>query len=55
VHSLAVPYRMAVPGGTARSASRWPHAGTLVRFYAGTEEVVDLIDDLERAFLLLKD
>ena len=34
VHSLAVPYRMAVPGGTARSASRWPasrRAGALLR------------------------
>ena len=37
VTSLAVPYRVAVPGGTARSASRWPHRGVLVRFYAGNE------------------
>ncbi len=50
VHSLAVPYRIGVPGGAARTASRWPHGGTLVRFYAGTEDERDLIDDLDRAF-----
>ena len=49
-HSLAVPYRIAVPGGTMRDASRWPHKGILVRLYAGTEEPQDLIDDLDRAF-----
>ncbi len=53
VHSLAVPYRMAAPGGTTRSASSWPHRGVLVRFYAGTEDARDLIDDLEQAFTRL--
>jgi cystathionine beta-lyase len=53
VHSLAVPYRINGEG-PARSASRWPHAGTLVRFYAGTEDPHDLIDDLEQAFGALK-
>jgi cystathionine beta-lyase len=53
VHSLAVPYRIALPGGPARDASRWPHRGVLVRFYAGTEDAADLIDDLERAFVHL--
>lgn len=53
VHSLAVPYRVA-PGGTTRSASRWPHAGLLVRIYAGTEHADDLIDDLRRAFTRLR-
>jgi cystathionine beta-lyase len=49
VHSLALPYRM---GGASpvRSAARWPHAGILVRFYAGTEDARDLIADLEQAF-----
>jgi cystathionine beta-lyase len=51
VHSLAVPYRIGA-GGPARS--RWPHAGILVRFYAGTEDQQDLIADLEQAFALLK-
>ena len=55
VHSLAVPYRMAVAGGTPRSASRWPHRGVLVRFYAGTEDAGDLIADLEQAFGRLRD
>ncbi len=50
VHSLAVPYRVAVPGGTPRDAARWPHRGILVRFYAGTEDAKDLIADLEQAF-----
>ncbi len=50
VHSLAVPHRVGVPGGTARSAARWPHKGVLVRFYAGTEDAGDLIADLAQAF-----
>ena len=50
VHSLAIPYRIGVPGGTARSTVRWPHKGVLVRFYAGTEDAGDLIADLEQAF-----
>lgn len=49
VHSLAVPYRIGA-GGPVRSSARWPHAGVLVRFYVGTEDPRDLIDDLERAF-----
>ena len=47
VHSLAVPYRIGV-GGPSRL--HWPHAGILVRFYAGTEDPEDLIADLEQAF-----
>lgn len=50
VVSLAVPYRVATPGGPPRSASRWPHRGVLVRFYAGTEDPADLIADLAQAF-----
>ena len=50
VQSLAVPYRIAVPGGTPRVAERWPHRGVLVRFYAGTEDPDDLIGDLAQAF-----
>ena len=50
VHSLAVPYRVGVPGGSARTAASWPHKGVLVRFYAGMEDASDLIADLERAF-----
>ena len=53
VHSLAVPYRVGQSGGPARPASRWPHRGVLVRFYAGTEDPRDLIDDLEQAFVHL--
>ena len=49
-HSLAVPYRVAVPGGTPRDPARWPHGGVLVRFYAGLEDVEDLIEDLEQGF-----
>ena len=54
VHSLAVPYRVASPGGPMRDASRWPHDGILVRFYAGTEDADDLIADLDRAFVHLR-
>ena len=50
VHSLAVPYRIAISGGPARTAASWPHKGTLVRFYAGMEDADDLIADLEQAF-----
>jgi cystathionine beta-lyase len=53
VHSLAVPYRIG-SGGPSRPAERWPHRGMLVRFYAGTEHVEDLIGDLEQAFAHLK-
>jgi cystathionine beta-lyase len=44
-HSLAMPYDIA----SMRSASRWPHRGTLVRFYVGLEEETDLRADIERA------
>ncbi len=50
VHSLAVPYRVGVPGGTPRATASWPHKGVLVRFYAGMEDASDLIADLEQAF-----
>ena len=53
VHSLAVPYRVGVAGGVPRAAGRWPHRGVLVRFYAGTEDARDLVDDLEQAFTRL--
>ncbi len=53
VHSLAVPYRVGLPGGPARPVSRWPHRGTLVRFYAGIEDAQDLIADLDQAFVRL--
>lgn len=44
-HSLAMPYDVA----SMRSASQWPHRGTLVRFYAGLEDEADLRVDIERA------
>jgi cystathionine beta-lyase len=44
-HSLAMPYDVA----SMRSASQWPHRGTLVRFYIGLEEEADLRADIERA------
>jgi cystathionine beta-lyase len=50
VHSLAVPYRLG-PGNTPRAS--WPHRGVLVRFYAGTEHVEDLLADLTQAFAKL--
>lgn len=53
VHSLAVPYRVGVSGGTPRTASRWPYRGVLVRFYTGTEDADDLIADVEQAFARL--
>lgn len=49
-HSLAVPYRVAVAGGTPRTVGGWPHRGVLVRFYAGMEDAGDLIADLGQAF-----
>ncbi len=51
VHSLAVSYAINGPDGTKRLA--WSHGGPLLRFYAGTEDVADLIADLERAFAKL--
>ncbi len=50
VHSLAVPYRIGLPGGPARTAARWARGGVTVRFYAGTEDPQDLIGDLAQAF-----
>lgn len=44
-HSLAMPYDIA----SMRSASHWPHRGTLVRFYTGLEDEADLRADIERA------
>ncbi|HEV3104303.1 MAG TPA: cystathionine beta-lyase [Trinickia sp.] len=44
-NSLAVPYDVA----SMRTSSNWPHRGTLVRFYVGLEEEVDLRADIERA------
>lgn len=44
-HSLAVPYRVS----TMRTATRWPHRGTLVRLYIGLEESSDLIADLAQS------
>jgi cystathionine beta-lyase len=44
-HSLAMPYDIA----SMRSASQWPHRGTLVRFYVGLEDEADLRADIERA------
>jgi cysteine-S-conjugate beta-lyase len=44
-HSLVMPYHIA----SMRSASRWPHRGTLVRFYVGLEDEADLRADIEQA------
>ncbi|CAB3750449.1 cystathionine beta-lyase [Paraburkholderia humisilvae] len=41
--SLVMPYDIA----SMRSASDWPHGGTLVRFYMGLEEEADLRADIE--------
>ncbi|HLX01496.1 MAG TPA: PLP-dependent transferase, partial [Trinickia sp.] len=46
-HSLAMPYDIA----SMRTASTWPHRGTLVRFYVGLEEEADLRADIERAMV----
>jgi cystathionine beta-lyase len=43
-NSLVVPYRM------TQIRREWPHAGQLVRFNIGLEEVQDLINDLTQAF-----
>jgi cystathionine beta-lyase len=42
-HSLAMPYEVA----GLRSATQWPHRGTLVRFYVGLENTADLQADIE--------
>jgi cysteine-S-conjugate beta-lyase len=44
-HSLAMPYDIA----SMRTASQWPHRGTLVRFYVGLEDEADLRADIEKA------
>ncbi|TKC90260.1 cystathionine beta-lyase [Trinickia terrae] len=49
-HSLAMPYDIAA----MRTASQWPHRGTLVRFYVGLEDEADLRADIERALSGLK-
>lgn len=48
-HSLAMPYDVA----SMRGASRWPHRGTLVRFYVGLEDEADLQADIERCLAAL--
>jgi cystathionine beta-lyase len=45
--SLVVPYK--VPAMRSAAVAVWPHAGTLVRFSVGLEEVADLRADLEQA------
>jgi cystathionine beta-lyase len=45
VHSLAMPYD--VRG--MRSATGWPHGGTLVRFFVGLEDIADLQADIEQS------
>jgi len=45
VHSLAMPYNI----GEMRSATAWPHQGTLVRFFIGLEDVGDLQADIEHS------
>jgi len=44
-HSLAMPYAIR----EMRSATAWPHRGTLVRFFIGLEEVADLQADIEHS------
>ena len=44
-HSLAMPYNIA----SMRTVSRWPHRGTLVRFYIGLEETSDLQADITQS------
>lgn len=44
-HSLALPYHVA----SMRTLSKWPHRGTLVRFYVGLEDAADLRADIEHA------
>jgi cystathionine beta-lyase len=48
-HSLVMPYHVA----SMRTAARWPHRGTLVRFYVGLEDEADLRADLEQALATL--
>ena len=51
IHSLAVSYTVGGTGGPRRLGRN--HGGPLLRFYAGTEHVTDLIADLEQAFARL--
>jgi cysteine-S-conjugate beta-lyase len=44
-NSLAMPYDIA----SMRTATPWPHGGTLVRFYVGLEDEADLRADIEQA------
>lgn len=44
-HSLALPYTL----GSMRTASNWPHRGTLVRFFVGLENEEDLRADIEQS------
>jgi len=37
-----------------RTESKWPHRGTLVRFYVGLEDEADLRADIERCLAALK-
>jgi cysteine-S-conjugate beta-lyase len=48
-HSLVMPYHIE----SMRTAERWPHRGTLVRFYVGLEDEADLRADLEQALAKL--
>ncbi|WP_028224794.1 cystathionine beta-lyase [Paraburkholderia ferrariae] len=48
-HSLVMPYHI----DSMRTASRWPHRGTLVRFYVGLEDEADLRADIEQALAKL--
>ncbi|ACC70166.1 cystathionine beta-lyase [Paraburkholderia phymatum] len=47
--SLAMPYNVA----SMRTESKWPHRGTLVRFYVGLEDEADLRKDIERCLVAL--
>lgn len=48
-NSLVMPYHIE----SMRTAARWPHRGTLVRFYVGLEDEADLRADLEQALATL--
>jgi cysteine-S-conjugate beta-lyase len=45
VHSLAMPYEVQ----EMRTATPWPHRGTLVRLFVGLEDVADLQADLAQS------
>ncbi|WP_322009077.1 cystathionine beta-lyase [Paraburkholderia sp. J12] len=48
-NSLVMPYHV----DSMRTASRWTHRGTLVRFYVGLEDEADLRADIEQALATL--